>query len=45
MIDDVLNVMKTIARDLSMTTLVVTHEMGRVGRQLGNFMADGRFGG
>ncbi|MGV8000519.1 ATP-binding cassette domain-containing protein, partial [Mycobacterium kansasii] len=28
MIDDVLNVMKTIAQDSSMTSLVVTHEMG-----------------
>ncbi|WP_341778976.1 amino acid ABC transporter ATP-binding protein [Levilactobacillus sp. HBUAS70063] len=44
MIDDVLNVMKTIARDSSMTTLVVTHEMG-FAREVANrviFMADGR---
>ncbi|WP_125546980.1 amino acid ABC transporter ATP-binding protein [Levilactobacillus lindianensis] len=44
MIDDVLNVMKTIARDSSMTSLVVTHEMG-FAREVANrviFMADGR---
>ncbi|WP_057878986.1 amino acid ABC transporter ATP-binding protein [Levilactobacillus paucivorans] len=44
MIDDVLNVMKSIARDSSMTSLVVTHEMG-FAREVANrviFMADGR---
>ena len=44
MIDDVLNVMKTIARDSSMTSLIVTHEMG-FAREVANrviFMADGR---
>lgn len=44
MVDDVLNVMKTIARDSSMTMLVVTHEMG-FAREVANrviFMADGR---
>lgn len=44
MIDDVLNVMKDIARDLSMTMLVVTHEMG-FAREVGDrviFMADGK---
>ncbi|WP_412989780.1 amino acid ABC transporter ATP-binding protein [Pediococcus siamensis] len=44
MIDDVLNVMKDIARDSSMTMLVVTHEMG-FAREVGDrviFMADGR---
>ncbi|NLR19037.1 amino acid ABC transporter ATP-binding protein [Lactobacillus sp. LC28-10] len=44
MIDDVLNVMKDIARDSSMTMLVVTHEMG-FAREVANrviFMADGR---
>lgn len=43
MIDDVLNVMKTIAKDSDMTTLVVTHEMG-FAREVANrviFMADG----
>ena len=43
MIDDVLNVMKDIARDSSMTMLVVTHEMG-FAREVGDrviFMADG----
>ena len=44
MIDDVLNVMKTIARDSSMTTLVVTHEMGFASEVANRviFMADGR---
>ncbi|QMU09241.1 amino acid ABC transporter ATP-binding protein [Levilactobacillus suantsaii] len=44
MVDDVLNIMKTIARDSSMTSLVVTHEMG-FAREVANrviFMADGR---
>lgn len=44
MIDDVLNVMKDIARDSSMTMLVVTHEMG-FAREVGDrviFMADGQ---
>ncbi|KIS03963.1 amino acid ABC transporter ATP-binding protein [Paucilactobacillus wasatchensis] len=44
MIDDVLNVMKDIARDSSMTMLVVTHEMG-FAREVGDrviFMADGK---
>ncbi|GAK47668.1 putative glutamine transport system ATP-binding protein [Secundilactobacillus oryzae JCM 18671] len=44
MIDDVLNVMKDIARDSSMTMLVVTHEMG-FAREVANrviFMADGQ---
>ncbi|KRN03209.1 phosphate ABC transporter ATP-binding protein [Levilactobacillus senmaizukei DSM 21775 = NBRC 103853] len=44
MIDDVLNVMKGIARDSSMTMLVVTHEMG-FAREVANrvvFMADGK---
>lgn len=44
MIDDVLNVMKTIARDTDMTLLVVTHEMG-FAREVANrviFMADGQ---
>lgn len=43
MIDDVLNVMKDIARDSDMTMLVVTHEMG-FAREVGDrviFMADG----
>lgn len=43
MIDDVLNVMKNIARDSDMTMLVVTHEMG-FAREVGDrviFMADG----
>lgn len=44
MIDDVLNVMKAIARDSDMTMLVVTHEMG-FAREVANrviFMADGQ---
>ncbi|GAF37810.1 amino acid ABC transporter ATP-binding protein [Lentilactobacillus farraginis] len=44
MIDDVLNVMKDIARDSDMTMLVVTHEMG-FAREVANrvvFMDDGR---
>lgn len=44
MIDDVLNVMKDIARDSSMTMLVVTHEMG-FAREVGDrviFMDDGQ---
>ncbi|WP_282803808.1 amino acid ABC transporter ATP-binding protein [Secundilactobacillus kimchicus] len=44
MIDDVLNVMKTIAKDSDMTLLVVTHEMG-FAREVANrviFMADGQ---
>jgi putative glutamine transport system ATP-binding protein len=44
MIDDVLNVMKEIARDSDMTMLVVTHEMG-FAREVANrvvFMDDGR---
>ncbi len=44
MIDDVLNVMKEIAQDSSMTMLVVTHEMG-FAREVANrviFMDDGR---
>ncbi|MDT6981148.1 amino acid ABC transporter ATP-binding protein [Levilactobacillus zymae] len=44
MVDDVLNIMKTIAQDSSMTSLVVTHEMG-FAREVANrviFMADGR---
>lgn len=44
MIDDVLNVMKDIARDSDMTMLVVTHEMG-FAREVANrviFMADGQ---
>ncbi|KRM13046.1 amino acid ABC transporter ATP-binding protein [Paucilactobacillus suebicus] len=44
MIDDVLNVMKDIARDSDMTMLVVTHEMG-FAREVGDrviFMADGQ---
>lgn len=43
MIDDVLNVMKDIARDSSMGMIVVTHEMG-FAREVGDrviFMADG----
>ncbi|AQW21525.1 amino acid ABC transporter ATP-binding protein [Lentilactobacillus curieae] len=44
MIDDVLNVMKDIARDSNMTMLVVTHEMG-FAREVADrviFMADGQ---
>lgn len=44
MIDDVLNVMKDIARDSSMTMLVVTHEMG-FAREVGDrviFMDSGQ---
>jgi putative glutamine transport system ATP-binding protein len=44
MIDDVLNVMKDIARNSDMTLLVVTHEMG-FAREVANrvvFMDDGR---
>nr|MCZ0976655.1 amino acid ABC transporter ATP-binding protein [Lentilactobacillus sp. SPB1-3] len=44
MIDDVLNVMKDIARDSKMTMLVVTHEMG-FAREVADrviFMADGQ---
>lgn len=44
MIDDVLNVMKDIARDSSMTMLVVTHEMG-FASEVGDrviFMDDGQ---
>lgn len=44
MVDDVLNIMKTIAQDSSMTSLIVTHEMG-FAREVANrviFMADGR---
>ncbi|MFC6274366.1 amino acid ABC transporter ATP-binding protein [Levilactobacillus tangyuanensis] len=44
MIDDVLTVMKGIARDSSMTMLVVTHEMG-FAREVANrvvFMTDGK---
>lgn len=44
MVDDVLNIMKTIAQDSSMTSLVVTHEMG-FAKEVANrviFMADGR---
>lgn len=44
MIDDVLNVMKTVAEDSSMTMLVVTHEMG-FAREVADrvvFMADGQ---
>ena len=43
MIDDVLNVMKSVAEDSSMTMLVVTHEMG-FAREVADrviFMADG----
>ncbi|BDZ30237.1 amino acid ABC transporter ATP-binding protein [Lactiplantibacillus sp. WILCCON 0030] len=43
MIDDVLNVMKNVAEDSSMTMLVVTHEMG-FAREVADrviFMADG----
>lgn len=43
MFDDVLNVMKDIARDSSMGMIVVTHEMG-FAREVGDrviFMADG----
>jgi len=44
MIDDVLNVMKNVAADSSMTMLVVTHEMG-FAREVADrvvFMADGQ---
>lgn len=44
MIDDVLNVMKNVAEDSSMTMLVVTHEMG-FAREVADrviFMADGQ---